>query len=662
MSYRSYCCSLNESGKLSGDVHRCNLAMFKRSSLFLVFASLLFLLLPSVPRAQQAPAGTQSQKTQPTPAAKKAETDDPIDGEALEAQRRAFAISLIMDLAENARSYKDLSLRARILARSADSLWSADSEGARTLFRRAWEAAVKADTENDSGPLAKNAPPAMVIALRKVIGADVRSEVLSLAARRDRALAEEFLTKLNEARNQAEQNGNSSEIPNDGWTASDETSKRLRVAHRLLDEDEIERAIAFAGPVLNQVNEKTITFLSKLRLKNPNLADKYFLLMLARSEVDPTADANTVSGLSSYAFTPGFYVTFAADGGIRWVPALEAITPPDLPAEIRNRFFDVSGNILLRPSPPPDEDLTSAGRTGKHAVIKRLLPLFEQYAPETAVALRSQLTLLTEQGFRSFVTDENALMTQGIKPAPDARTILDRLEERVARARTEHERNQLYADAAAVLAREGDSRSQDLAEKIEGTDYRKVVRQYVDLSLMQVAIRKKDPATAARLAKSESLTNAQRAWAYTQVARLLMSTNRTRAVETLEEALNEARRIEADDQNRAPIMIGIAGQFLRADNVRPWEIAAEAIKAANAVESYSGEATGLNLGLMTRSGLKLLELDMSEFSLAPFVRLLAKTDFTRSTDLAKSFKYEGPRAVATLSVAAAALEKPERSK
>ena len=61
---------------------------------------------------------------------------------------------------------------------------------------------------------------------------------------------------------------------------------------------------------------------------------------------------------------------------------------------------------------------------------------------------------------------------------------------------------------------------------------------------------------------------------------------------------------------------------------------------------------------MANSGLKLLELDTG--NLAAFCRLLAKLDFTRANDLAKSFKYDAPRAVATLAIARTALEKPAK--
>jgi hypothetical protein len=378
--------------------------------------------------------------------------------------------------------------------------------------------------------------------------------------------------------------------------------------------------------------------------------------------LDPTSDANTVSGLSSYAFTPGMYVTFAGDGGVRWIPALETITTPNLPPEVRGSFFRVAASILLRPLPPPDQDLTSAGLIGKYMVIKRLLPLFEQYAPDTAVALRSQLTALAKQGSNAILDYDDFLLTQGIVRDTDSRTVLDRLQERVDRAKNERERDEIYADAAAILTVEANPVAQDIADKIDNVYRREVARRYVDISLLRTALAKKNSAAALRLAKADSLTHPQRTWAYLQVARLLMGLDRTRALELLEEALAEARRIDDDDANRALLITGLATQFLAADIIRSWEVATEAVKAANAAEEFSGETDGLSVALVTSSGLKLIDLDTSALNLSVLVGLLAKQDPTRASDLAKSFKYEAPRAVATLAVASAVMAKAKRTK
>lgn len=600
--------------------------------------------------SQPAPSQTPTHQPPSPPSPKKDE--EILGAEALEAQRRTFAASIILSLADEARSYKDLALRARVLARSGDALWDIDPDGARILLRRAWEAAEKADAAEDVGT-SNTSAPAMIIAVRRGGGGDSRAEVLNIASRRDRALGNEFLAKLNE-----QVTAQTSRPVNDSWTTSDEMSKRLSFAHRLLNDNQAEKAFEFAAPALSSVNEGSIGFLSRLRLLSPALADKQFMRLLARAELDPNSDANTVSGLSSYAFTPGMYLTFAADGGVRWAPSLETITAPDLPSEVRGSFFRVAASILLRPLPPPDQDLTSAGLIGKYMVIKRLLPLFEQYTPDTAVALRSLLTALAKQGSNSIVDDDDDfLLTQGIVREADSRTVLDRLQERVDRAKNEKERDEIYADAAAILALEANPAAQDIADKIENGYRREVTRRYVDISLLRTALAKKNSAAALRFARADSLTHPQRTWAYLQIARLLIGSDRTRALEVLEEALAEARRIDDNNANRVLLITGLATQFLAADITRSWEVASEAVKAANAAEDFTGEAGGLTVALVTSSGLKMIELDCSTLNLSLLVSSLAKQDLMRASDLAKSFKYEAPRAIATLAFASAAVTK-----
>ena len=589
---------------------------------------------------------------------------EPGVNDALQDQQRAFAASMLMTLADEARSYDNLALRAQVLSRAADALWDVDSIVARANFRRAWEAAEKADAEDAPPTTGKNAPPVMVIALRKIGGHDQRTEVLTLVSRRDQTLAEEFLAKLAEdTKRAAEEAKNESTTPtvDDSWTTSAAATKRLLVARRLLDEGQPERAFEFASPALNEVNEKTISFLSALRPKKSELADQAFVALLRLVERSPTADANTVSGLSSYAFSPGFYVTFDANGSVRWTPTEEDVPAPILPVEVRARFFNVAGNILLRPSPPPDQDTSSAGRTGKFLVIKRLLPLFEQYAPDTAVALRTQLTELSEEAKNSVVTDENSLLSQGVTPAKTGGSILEEMQQRLDHAKNSFERDAIYEDVAAVLAGEGKPKAVELADKIDKKERRDRVRSYVDLSLIRFAIKKQDGAAVLKIAASEELTHTQRAWALTQAAKLFLKSDKTRGTEILEEALLEGRRIDADDGNRADVLVGIAGQFALTDRVRAWEVIAEAVKAANGSDEYTGENMILNVAIMTRSGLKLLELDGADFSLKTLFGALTKEDSGRASDVAKSFQNKRPRSVAILAIASSLLEKRQRS-
>lgn len=625
--------------------------------------SLLCLLVLPVPTLAQ----TAAEKKLQAKASEK-EISKGSEADSLEAQRRIFAISLVISLADEARSYHDLALRPHVLARAADTLWDSDSDTARTLFRRAWEAAEKGDAEEVTLKT-KDSPPPMVIALRRMSGRDLRSEVLSLVARRDRALGEEFLAKLkDETKRESEDSKSDANARNaaDSWSGSEVAAKRLQLARRLLDDGQIERALEFAAPVLNQVNANSINFLSTLRAKKPaaaEVADQRFAALLARAEFDPSSDANTVSGLSSYAFTPGLYVTFNADGNARWSQPEEPtapLSPPNLPATLRNRFFQVAASILLRPLPSPDQDFTTSGRTGKYMIIKRLLPLFDQYAPDMAMALRSQLTALAGDGGTKAIGNDSPLLTQGLKPKETADNAFENMQDRLDHAKTTRERDSIYADAAAALGSQGDSRAQDVADKIDDSDRRAQVRRYVDFELIRFAIRKKNASEVARLAKAGQLTHTQLAWAYTQAARLLMNSERQRSLEFLEEAAAEARRIDGDDPDRARSLIAVATQFITADRVRAWEIMHEAVKAANSAENFTGENVQLTFPLWTKSGPKFPSIGGEDFGLSGVLRSLTKDDLYRSIDLAKSFKNDAPRATAILAIANAVLGKVEK--
>ncbi len=576
-----------------------------------------------------------------------------------EIQRRAFATSLVNSLAEEARSYGDLALRSRVLARAADTLWEAENETARNLFRRAWASAEIGDAEEITLKTNDNPPP-MVIALRRISGRDLRADVLSIVARRDRALGEEFLKTLSDDKNrEAKDTIGDAKNAGNNWAGPELAAKRLEVARRLLDDDQVDRALEFAAPVLNQVNANSIGFLSALRRKRPESADQRYSLLLAQAELDPTADANTVSGLSSYAFTPALYITFNALGGATWSQEqMEGNTPPNLPNSIRMRFFQTGASILLRPLPAPDRDSSSAGWSGKYMVIKRLLPLFTQYAADVVPALRAQLADLTS-GKLLQEGDQHSALTRGIAPEEASEQTFHNMQERLDHAKNSHERDSIYADAAVALANQGDSRAPDLAAKIDAPNRRTEVVRYVDLKSVLLAIQQKKPFEVSRRSKIGDLTHAQRAWAYTQAARMLMNSEGQRSLEFLVDAADEARRIGANDPDRVHSLINVAKVYVTADQVRAWELMSEASKAANSADSFTGENLQLSLAMATRNGINIVSIGGDDFGLAGVLQSLTKDDLFRSIELARSFKNPSPRAIACLAVAKAVLQEQQ---
>jgi hypothetical protein len=572
-----------------------------------------------------------------------------------ESQRRAFAVSLVTSLANDARSYTDLALRPRVLARAADAMWDANNVAARALFLRAWEAAEAGDADG-ARVNTKDTPPAMVIALRKMSGRDLRAEVLSLAARRDKALGEQFLAKLKSENERETSDTKNSGSSRNAFSGSEASLKRLLVASKLLSDGQVDLAREFAAPALTEVNNASIGFLGELRAKDPAGADQIFALLLARTELDPAADANTISGLSSYAFTPGFYVIFWADGHHTWNQPDGPTIPPNLPTALRDRFFQVAANVLLRPLPPPDQDFSSSGRVGRLQVITRLLPLFDLYAPDSATALRAQLSSSSQ----NIKNGDNPLLTEGVKPEGTAGETLEKMQDQLDHAKNSQERDQIYAAAAVTLAPTGNKRARDLADSIDESKFRAEVRHYVDFEFVKFAIRKKDAVEVAQLAKAEQLTHTERSWTYTQAARLLPESQHERALDFLQEATDETRRIDASDSDRAFALINITNQMLTADRPRAWSLLIEVVKVANSAEDFTADDIWMpkRSMLVTRSGTRFIRMPDEDFNFSRVLRSLAQENLERSVELARGFKYDAPRANATLAIARAILEKP----
>ncbi|HET6850717.1 MAG TPA: hypothetical protein VFH46_00260 [Pyrinomonadaceae bacterium] len=582
------------------------------------------------------------------------------EADAEAAQQRTVAISLVITLADEARSFKDQTRRARVQARAADVLWDTDPDRARELFRRAWEAAEAADVEaarkraDEMKQLENERRPVVIRG-----GPDLRSEVLRLVAKRDRKLGEEFLKVLDEAAEKERTEAAADQRRNSGTRLG--ASQRLQLARRLVEDGEVQRAIEFATPALDSVNVDTIFFLSALREKDAQVADAAYTSLLARAARDPNSDANTVSGLSSYLFTPFLYITFEPNGGANQNRQRGPTPPPAIDATLRNNFLKVAFQILMQPLPAPDQDRTTSGQTGKYLIIKRLLPLFEQYAADLAPGLRTQMTALASYVPTNAQQGENRAVTVGIQPESSEGDPYQRMQERLDHASRSEDRDAIYADYAVALIESGDPRARDLVDKIENTELRKSVKAYTDFQLAQAAIRNKDADAAVRMVKTGDLTSIQKVWALTSAAKLVVAAERSRAVDLLEEALAESRRISGSDPDRARALTAVAVGLAEIDRVRAWETLSEVVKAANGAEDFTGEDSRISARLQTKFMTVMTNSSAEDFDLLSAFRHLARADLMRAIQLAKTLTGEAPRAVATLAIARSVLENRKAS-
>ncbi|HLL77759.1 MAG TPA: hypothetical protein VK421_21050 [Pyrinomonadaceae bacterium] len=634
----------------------------KRTSLVAAL-SLSALLAPALSLAQSPAGGAQTPKARPRQP--KAEADP------LAEIRRTTAISLITSLADEARSFRDETLRARVQARAADALWETDQERARSLFRRAWDAADAADREaqrrgeeerrrqrEQGGPAVWMNPP------------NLRSEVLRLASRRERALGEEFLAKLEEARKQQLADASlpkAGDAPRadtpENELMGDENShaQRLSLARQLLEGGDVERALQFATPALQRVSRGAIRFLTDLRGKNPAEADKIYAALVARAASDPVSDANTVSALSSYLFSPQFIITIDRGGSYSMESAGTKPLPENVPEELRRAFFQMAASILMRPLPPADQDRTTSGRVGTYFMIGRLLPLFERHAPAAVAPLRAQMAALTPDVPPRQRNENEHLLTEGLvrddQPRrDDVQAALDKL----SRASTPAERDRALQDAAFAALARGDARAREFAERVEDRDARAQLLSFIDYDAVSRALTQKDAEAAFKLARDGALTHVQRVWAYTEAAKLLAKDDRGRAVEILDEAAEEARRIDAEDADRPRAMLAVLTPLFELDAGRVWSHMPDLVKAVNAAPAYTGEDGRIVIKFQTRERASIRSGNVDAFNLQPIFSALARDDMNRAVDFAKSFTGEGPRASATLAVAAAVLKEPAK--
>jgi hypothetical protein len=331
--------------------------------------------------------------------------------------------------------------------------------------------------------------------------------------------------------------------------------------------------------------------------------------------------------------------------------------PPNVPVGLRDAFFRAAGDILLRPLAPPGQDQTSSGVQGKYLMLKRLAPLFDQYAPsELAAAIHAQADALA-QGLPDDVRQrDDDPLREGIRPPQSGEDREKALQDRIDRAKTSEDRDALYVQMARLYVDRGDMRARDYVEKIDDTELRNKVRPFVDGSLMMRASDKKDTDLIFEILKKGDLSHFHKSWGLMQAAKLLAKTDRDRALSTIEDATGEARRIEETDPDRPRAMIAIANALLTLDRSKSWETIYEAVKAANSAESFTGEDGAIRISLLTKNQSSIRSSSAGEFNIAGIFGELAKEDYNKSVEVVRGFQHEAPRASATIAIARSVLE------
>src|SRR5436190_1138178 len=90
--------------------------------------------------------------------------------------------------------------------------------------------------------------------------------------------------------------------------------------------------------------------------------------------------------------------------------------------------------------------------------------------------------------------------------------------------------------------------------------------------------------------------------------------------------------------DRPRALTAIANALLQIDRAKGWEAAAEAVKAANGAEGFTGEDGVFRISLITKSGSSVRSTSSGEFNVAGVFSELAKDDYNKSVEVIRGFE------------------------
>src|SRR4029077_1204016 len=178
--------------------------------------------------------------------------------------------------------------------------------------------------------------------------------------------------------------------------------------------------------------------------------------------------------------------------------------------------------------------------------------------------------------------------------------------------------------------------------KIEDSELRKKARPFVDMNLAMNAAEKKNTEKALLLASKGELSHLQRVWLLTEAAAAMPPAEREQALQTIAEALAEARRIDVSDPDRPRALIAVTNALLPIDRTRAWEMMLEVAKASNSAEGFNGEDGRLTMQLRTKNMASVRSATIDEFNLQGVFRTLSQENATQAVEIARSFENEAP--------------------
>lgn len=536
--------------------------------------------------------------------------------------------SLLVRLADRARSSSDPAFAARAQAQAATLLWPHDRDRSRAIFRRALDSLASASSARSDKP-----ENTLSAAARQ----QLQAELLNQIAKRDPELAESIARSLAYSIESVKGDFSSGALAGyvepQGDSASDaalfdalparaEIEQRellISVALQIVERDP-HRAMALAQISLaTGVSPNFGRLLLLMRGMDRVLADLLFSSAVARMEQAQSTALVDIHTLGSYLVSSAGYAL--GDSGRK-----QSII----------RFLHLAFNQIMCHSliaEPATGALRSADSELESSAIyfieRQLVPLIALYLPDRLAQLKGKINELNSAAAFERVIDPMPVQSNG--PADAAREALA--------AYSEEERSALYARAALGWLAGGElNEAQKAALKITNRDMR-------DRVLIQIARRQ---TSAGRLDEAAAVSSrieddTARVGVLVRLAGAAISAkDRVRATELLNQAEREALKM-SPSVARSQTLLTIVSSLSAFDVLRAFEVMQATVKAINSAGVTEEENTAPRVAPV--KGADLYHLNF-EGTLA----VLARADFDRALLLAEQLASNEISVIAQLAV------------
>ncbi|MDQ3917110.1 MAG: hypothetical protein M3348_01290 [Acidobacteriota bacterium] len=476
---------------------------------------------------------------------------------------------LLDELASEARGLPWEKGQATMVAVVADAYWDLSRGRSERLFKEAFEAAASHSPAGDASRKA---------ALRQII---------SLAARRDIALAKTFTARLLTA------------APREG----SERPESLSVALELVEPDagkaaQLAEAAAPAGPSFDAA-----WLIMQLARKEPAAAERVYRSYLQAFAAGRGAGLNSLLWLAGFPFgyaeafgftpTPGEVTGFNGMRSPRLSP-----NPALAAAFLQIAFREAEGDLKGAANAPAPQGDVARGRV--LFATSYLLPEVARYRPQSAAAwqslyfqavaacpppLREALSKRVQDIFKSRPAADAAGAVEENAAGADAQSALERAE----KSTNPCERDREYAKAALAFNSGKDHElALKTADKISAGAVRQSVSQYIYYDMSAEAAGGRDPNAvndARRYAERVEAADQRAALGLTIAAEALRRGDSQSAAELLSEVKKAAERTQ-DARAEASILIAAATVFAASDPAEAGRALADALKAVNRSADY----------------------------------------------------------------------------